>query len=100
MLCRLSTRCNTNAFASARVFRNVNVINPTFNPFSSDYYCIYGLLPIRTDDEQSVRETNDKCHLICFVLFLIGMMFHVFFLLLRNLCLIAVAVVVVVFFFF
>lgn len=69
MLSRKTPRSNTNVFASARVFRNVNVINRTFNPFSSDYYCIYGLMPLRTDDEQPVRaQTKRHNCLVCFFL--------------------------------
>lgn len=70
MLSRKTTRSNTNVFASARVFRNVNVINRTFNPFSSDYYCIYGLLPLRTDDEQPVRANQENAFDCLFYVYL------------------------------
>jgi hypothetical protein len=38
-----------------RLQSNAHVNNRIFSPFSSDYYCIYGLLPRHTDGGEGRR---------------------------------------------
>jgi hypothetical protein len=45
------SRTMANHHRALRRQSNANVNNRIFSPFSSDYYCIYGLLPRHTDDD-------------------------------------------------
>ena len=37
--------------SARRLPSNAHVNNRNFSPFSSDYYCIYGLLPRHSEDD-------------------------------------------------
>lgn len=46
-----SARMGVRASSSLRLPSNAHVNNRNFSPFSSDYYCIYGLLPRHSEDD-------------------------------------------------